>query len=176
MKAWQEIRKGITCRWRNDAYVGMYMLIVWNPLIKDLDGLMGTWGRSPDVEPRCSACGQLEGISHCLWECREAAAIWGGALRLLCHALTHLPSNGDMLVGIVLMMTWRNLITHAKQCTEGRMKRFDWSRITWHLQLMPKSRKLEIYGCCLHPLSHGAFGQQDVLGYFQQTNGLQQNL
>ena len=40
MKAWQEIRKGITCRWRNDAYARMYMLIVWNPLIRDVDGLM----------------------------------------------------------------------------------------------------------------------------------------
>ena len=46
-------------------------------------------------------------------------------------ALAHLPSNGDMLV---LMMMWRNLITHAKQCTEGRMERFDWSRRTSHLQ------------------------------------------
>ena len=40
MKAWQEIRKGITCRWRKDAYARMYMPIVWNPLIRDVDGLM----------------------------------------------------------------------------------------------------------------------------------------
>ena len=40
MKAWQGIRKGIVCRWRNDAYARMYMPIVWNPLIRDVDGLM----------------------------------------------------------------------------------------------------------------------------------------
>ena len=40
MKAWQGIRKGIICRWRNNAYARMYMPIVWNPLIRDVDGLM----------------------------------------------------------------------------------------------------------------------------------------
>ena len=40
MRTWQEIRKWITCRWRNDAYARMYMLIVWNPLMRDVDGLM----------------------------------------------------------------------------------------------------------------------------------------
>ena len=40
VKAWQGIRKGITCGWRNDAYTQMYMPIVWNPLIRDVDGLM----------------------------------------------------------------------------------------------------------------------------------------
>ena len=34
---------------------------------------------------------------------------------------------------------------------------------------MPKIKKLEIYGCCLHPLSYGASEQQDVPGYFQQN-------
>ena len=40
MEAPQEIRKGITCSWRNDAYARTYMPIVWNPLIRDVDGLM----------------------------------------------------------------------------------------------------------------------------------------
>ena len=40
MKAWQRIIKEITCRSRNDAYARMYMQIVWNLLIRDVDGLM----------------------------------------------------------------------------------------------------------------------------------------
>ena len=40
MKAWQEIRKGIACMWRNDAYARMYKPIVWNPLIRDVDVMM----------------------------------------------------------------------------------------------------------------------------------------
>ena len=40
MKAWQGIRKGIVCRWRNYAHARMYMPIVWNPLIRDVNGLM----------------------------------------------------------------------------------------------------------------------------------------
>ena len=107
---------------------------------------IGVWAKGPNVDPRCSACGQLESISHCLWECREA--------------------------GSVFMMMWRNLIAHAKQFTKGRIELFDWSLITGHLQLVPKSRKLETCGYCLHRLSYGAYGRQDVLGYFQQTNNL----
>ena len=47
---------------------------------------VGAWAKGPNVDPRCSACGQLESISHCLWECHEATAVWRRALRLLCHA------------------------------------------------------------------------------------------
>mgnify|MGYP007109622987 FL=1 len=39
-----------------------------------------------------------------------------------------------------------------------------------------KEKELETDGSCLHPLSYGAYGRQDVPRYFQQTNGLQQNL
>ena len=34
------MKKGITCKWRNNAYARMYMPNVQNPLIKDVDGLM----------------------------------------------------------------------------------------------------------------------------------------
>ena len=46
---------------------------------------VGTWAKGPNVDPKCSACGQLESISHCLWECHKATNEWGRALRLLCH-------------------------------------------------------------------------------------------
>ena len=50
-------------------------------------------GKGPNVDPRCTACGQLESISHCLWECSEATTIWGRALRLLCPASTSFTLN-----------------------------------------------------------------------------------
>ena len=28
------------------------------------------------VDRRCNVCGQLETISHCLWECHEATTVW----------------------------------------------------------------------------------------------------
>ena len=46
-----------------------------------------------NVDPRCIACGQIESISHCLWERRKAVAIWGRALRLLCHASSSFTLN-----------------------------------------------------------------------------------
>ena len=54
---------------------------------------VGTWGKGPNVDPRCTACGHMESISHCLWECREARAVWGRALRLLCHASSSFTLN-----------------------------------------------------------------------------------
>ena len=42
--------------------------------------------------------------------------------------------------------------------------------------IIAKKQKIGVYGCCLHPLSYGAHEQQDVLGYFQQTNDLLLNL
>ena len=48
--------------------------------------LVGTWDKGPNVDRRCSTCGQLEINSHCLWECREVAVVCGTTLHLLCHA------------------------------------------------------------------------------------------
>ena len=48
--------------------------------------LVGAWAKGPNVDRRYGACGQLESIFHCLWECHEATVVWGRALRLLCHA------------------------------------------------------------------------------------------
>ena len=47
---------------------------------------IGAWAKGLNVDRRCNACGQLETISHCLWECHEATTVWRRALRLLCHA------------------------------------------------------------------------------------------
>ena len=54
---------------------------------------VGAWAKGPNVDPRCSACGQLESISHCLWECHEATVVWRRALRLLCHASSSFTLN-----------------------------------------------------------------------------------
>ena len=106
----------------------------------------------------------------------EAATCVRKCITIVMSCIAHIPSNVDMFVGTIFTMMCRILIAHAKQCIEGRVELFDSPLITGCLQLVPWSRKLEIYGCCLHPLSYGAYGQQDVPGYFQQTNGLQQNL
>ena len=60
------------------------MMCLW--LIVHRALLVGAWAKGPNVDPRCSVCGQLESIFHCLWECHEATVVWGRALRLLCHA------------------------------------------------------------------------------------------
>ena len=54
---------------------------------------VGAWAKGPNVDPKCSACGQLESISHCLWECHEATVVWRRALRLLCHASSSFTLN-----------------------------------------------------------------------------------
>ena len=81
----------------HDRYDRKIMMCLW--LIAHRALPIGTWGKGPIVDPRCIACGQIESISHCLWECREA--------------------------GSVFMMMWRNLIAHAKQFTKGRIELFD---------------------------------------------------
>ena len=80
---------------------------------------IGAWTKGPNVDPRCGAFLIVYG------NVMKQRLYGEGHYECYAMPLAHLPSNGDMLVGIVLMMIWINLITHAKQCTEGRMERFD---------------------------------------------------
>ena len=75
----------------HDKYDRKIMMCLW--LIAHRALPVGTWGKGPNVDPRCTACGQIESISHCLWECRDAMAVWGRALRLLCHASSSFTLN-----------------------------------------------------------------------------------
>ena len=84
--------------------------------------LVGMWGKGPNVDPRCTTCGQLESISHCLWECREATVVG----HYVCYALPLgcSPSIVDMLARTVLRMMLWNMST-CKAIIEGRMELFD---------------------------------------------------
>ena len=75
----------------HDRYARKIMMHLW--LIAHRALLVGTWGKGPNVDPRCIACGQIESISRCLWECREVVAVWERALRLLCHAFSLFTLN-----------------------------------------------------------------------------------
>ena len=141
------------------------------------------WCKGPHVDPRCDACRQIESIFHCLWECREAAIVCGRALQFLYHA----SSSFTLKWGYAC---WK--------CLYDDVEKFDstckamYIRENGTIQLIIDNKApiisaqkqkignllltLNIYGCCLHPLSYGAYGWQDVPRYFQQTNGLQLNL
>ena len=69
------------------------MMCLWLIAHKGLS--IGTWGKGPTVNPRCSACGQLESISHCLWECHEATVVCRRALSLLIY-----PQMGKCLLDL----------------------------------------------------------------------------
>ena len=60
------------------------MMCLWIIVHRAL--LIRAWDKGSNIDPRCGACGQIESISHCLWECHEATTVWGRALRVLCHA------------------------------------------------------------------------------------------
>ena len=155
------------------SYNQKIMMCLW--LITHRALLVGTWDKGPNVDRRCSTCGQLEINSHCLWECREVAVVCGTTLHLLCHAsssfiLTWGHAWWNYLKDDVAK--YDNICKAMYRGENGTVWLITDNRV---LQLLRKSKNLGIYGRCLHPLPYGAYGQQGVPRYFQQTNTLQPN-
>ena len=105
----------------HDIYDRKIMMCLW--LIAHRALPVGTWGKGPNVDPRCTACVQIE--SPIVYG--NVAKQWMyGEGHYVCFAmpLVRSPSTEDMLVGTVLRMMWQNTIAHAMLSTKGRMARF----------------------------------------------------
>ena len=50
--------------WHDSYDRKIIMMCLWLNAHRALS--VGTWGKGPNVEPRCTACEQLENIFHCL--------------------------------------------------------------------------------------------------------------